>query len=163
MSNDGTGWHSDDELASALERSLEVTTQSNEVQAGSLEVAPTTAANDFSDLFAALSEPERVDAVESAEPSESVAVFEPVPSFEPIAVPRSEEKLERVYESLNDFLPQVVAINEAAQTTIVDEPVTEVFASVPVTSAHITQPIRWDRQRPTFDEIIFGTTSPEAN
>lgn len=163
MSNDGTGWHSDDELASALERAFEASTPVTDVQAGSHEGAPTTAANDFSDLFAALSEPAPAHIPVPVEIPAPVAVFESAPVYAPVAASASEDAGEQVFESLDDFIPQVAAIHEAAQSATVVESVSESAPTVPVTSAHITQPIRWDRQRPTFDEIIFGTAAPEAN
>jgi len=179
MSNDGTPWHSDDELASALERALEIpaegvgeTGQAYVADAGS----PATASNDFSELFAALTEPaeenvapsvsvnveatkEPVDRVTS-EVFVSEAVVSEVAVSEPSVV---EVAPEQVFESLDDFKPRTNFIPVIDEPAVATQDVAP-SASVPVTSAHVTQPVRWDRKRPSFDEIIFGTaTNAESN
>ena len=161
MSNDQTPWHSDDELASALERALEIpadgvgdTGQAYDSQAG----APRTAPNDFSDLFAALSEPveSEVSSIETAPAVESPAVT--------VSAPEIIVEPERVYESLDDFKPRTNFIPVVTPEADAENSAPVQSSSVPVTSAHVTQPIRWDRKRPTFDEIIFGTaTIAESN
>ncbi|MEN9751547.1 MAG: hypothetical protein RLZZ600_594 [Actinomycetota bacterium] len=171
MSNDQTPWHSDDELASALERALEIPTdgvgdtgQAYDSQAG----APRTAPNDFSDLFAALSErvESQVTATEAAPAAEIPAVE--VPAFDAPAATESAPEIivepERVYESLDDFKPRTNFIPVVTPEADAENSAPVQSSSVPVTSAHVTQPIRWDRKRPTFDEIIFGTaTIAESN
>jgi len=164
MSNDGTPWHSDDELASALERALEIpadgvgeTGQAYVAESGS----PATSSNDFSELFAALTEP----AEENVAPAGSVEVEAAQAPVAPVTpeVLVSEVAPEQVFESLDDFKPRtnfIPVIDEPAAATQDAAP----SASVPVTSAHVTQPVRWDRKRPSFDEIIFGTaTNAESN
>jgi hypothetical protein len=179
MSNDGTPWHSDDELASALERALEIpvdgigeTGQAYVTEAGS----PATASNDFSELFAALTEPAEENITSSAsvdvEASQAPAglaipeVFDSGAVVSGVAVSETavaEVAPEQVFESLDDFKPRtnfIPVIEEPAVATQDAVP----SASVPVTSAHVTQPVRWDRKRPSFDEIIFGTaTIAESN
>lgn len=130
MSNDATPWHSDDELASALERALEIPAE---------DASVTPPAPDFSDLFAALSE--QPDSVVPAA-TESVVELADEPSAE------------KVFETLDDFKPRTnfIPIQSETQTH-----------AVPVTSAQVTQPIKWDRQRPTFDEIVFGLSRDDEN
>ena len=85
---------------------------------------------------------------------------------------------EQVCESLDDFKPRTNFISIVGSDAI-DQPAAEVeaepqtstFASqdvpthaVTLSSAQVTQPVRYDRQRLTFDEIVFGVTStPENN
>jgi hypothetical protein len=182
MSNDGNSWHSDDELASALERALEIPAdgrgETGEAY-GAVEPAASTAStasHDFSDLFAALTESEEPPAVrEMVSPPPAIA--ETVSDAAPV-LEVTEPAGEQVFESLDDFKPRTNFITVVTPETqvpsidAIDEVVLEtplvpertVSASVPVTSAHVTQPIRWDRKRPTFDEIISGTaTNAESN
>lgn len=179
MSNDGTSWHSDDELASALERALEIPSEGRGETGeayGRVEPPAQTASHDFSDLFAALTEPETVAVVApviepevftehepSTEPEVVIAASVVAQPAEVINVTDAEESAsrEQIFESLDDFkprtnfipviTPEVVAAVDAASST-----------SIPATSAHVTQPIRWDRKRPSFDEIIFGTSTAET-
>ena len=174
MSNDGTPWHSDDELASALERALEIpsdgvgeTGQAYVAESGS----PATASNDFSDLFAALTESSSEEVLPSAPAHEEITVEPVAPAIPDLVVPEpfvpdvvvAAVASEQVFESLDDFKPRtnfIPVIEEPAVATQDEAP----SASVPVTSAHVTQPVRWDRKRPSFDEIIFGTaTNAESN
>ncbi len=189
MSNDGTNWHSDDELASALERALEIPTDA----AGDAGAAYTqqdspaaTASNDFSDLFAALVETEAPDPTPS--PAEAAAAVVETNPVEADAVETEvvettdgqgyELSAEQVFESLDDFKPRTNFIPIVGSDTI-DQPAAEVEAepqainfaaqdvpthAVTLSSAQVTQPVRYDRQRLTFDEIVFGVTSaPESN
>jgi hypothetical protein len=185
MSNDGTSWHSDDELASALERALEIPADSQgepDSAQERFEPKPHTASHDFSDLFAALTEPEpvqqseplrdvvqKIETVEVSDAEHGRAIA--MESAAPVQV-----AAEQVFESLDDFKPRtnfipVITPEEAAQAandksdsyTQSEASASSVTSSVPVTSAHVTQPIRWDRQRPSFDEIIFGASASEVS
>jgi hypothetical protein len=183
MSNDGTSWHSDDELASALERALEIPVDAQGEPGGAqghIETKAHTASHDFSDLFAALTEPEA-----RAEPVRDVDIqiedveasgAEDNPSVAMETADSVYVAAEQVFESLDDFKPRTNFIPvitpeeavEAASGTSDSYTQSEASASVstsgvPVTSAHVTQPIRWDRQRPSFDEIIFGASASEVS
>jgi hypothetical protein len=143
MDNERSQWHSDDELASALERALEIT------HTGAIPVVqstPATGANEsIGDLFAAL-------------------VDEPAKEVFPVVISEERSELvisavtdgprEQVYESLDDFKPRTNFIP-------VQQPVTEVVSteSAPPTSAAVTMPVQWTPERPSFDEVVFGITS----
>ena len=156
MDNERSQWHSDDELASALERALEIT------HTGAIPVvqpAPTTGSNEsIGDLFAALvDEPAAPALVETVHSSEPGAAVVPAASAEEsaqtVVVAPTEGPREQIYESLDDFKPRTNFIP-------VQQPATEVVSteSAPPTSAAVTMPVQWTPERPSFDEVVFGVT-----
>ena len=165
MSNDGTNWHSDDELASALERALEIPADTAG-DAGAAYEQPHTPTQDspaeFGDLFAVLVEGESAPAPVADVPSpgaaeqvfESLDEFKPRTNFIPVVGP----------ESAAD-LAATAADSPVDSTSPVESEIRQAPANpVTMSSAQVTQPVRYDRKRLTFDEIVFGVTSaPENN
>jgi hypothetical protein len=160
MSENADQWHSDDELASALEQSLQSTAS-----------IPVQKPAEFSDLFAALTEPQQSPSGAPETPAQDAVPVAPeieVPA--PVVAATQEQAVdgprEQVFESLDDFKPRtnfIPVVGAASTESLVQAPVSGTN-TVPVTSAQVTQPIRWDRKRPSFDEIIFGTApSTESN
>jgi hypothetical protein len=157
MDNERSQWHSDDELASALERALEIT------QTGAIPIvqpAPTTVSTEsIGDLFAALvDEPAERAAAATDQIDESLATAIVEAEAEAEArvglEPRTDVSREQVFESLDDFKPRTNFIP-------IIQPVTEVVAptTAPPTSAAVTMPVQWTPERPSFDEVVFGATA----
>lgn len=143
MDNERSQWHSDDELASALERALEIT------HTGAIPVvqpAPATGSNEsIGDLFAALVDEPANEVVPSVIAEER---------WEDVASTPAQEPREQVYESLDDFKPRTNFIP-------VQQPVTESVSNdpAPPTSAAVTMPVQWTPERLSFDEVVFGVSS----
>ena len=153
MDNERSQWHSDDELASALERALE------ETHTGTI---PVVAANDpiaspvessIGDLFAALVDEPTATANENASEvvlDETVAIsVATISTFdEQSGTVGSGESREQVFESLDDFKPRTnfIPVVESAPVT----------APVAPTSSQVTMPVQWTPSRPSFDEVVFG-------
>jgi len=140
MDDERSQWHSDDELATALERALEIS------QTGAIPVVQSGDERDsgeaISDLFAALIE----------EPQESIQ--EPVRESVHESANVPQESREQVFESLDDFKPRTnfIPVIQPAEDS-------ESVESAPPTSAAVTMPVQWTPERPSFDEVVFGVAA----